>query len=369
MERTRKQDISSSKTHSILQSSSTLNRRYVRRPTSRLTSQKQQITKSSNSSSINTTSGQVNSENRINITFRTKTPSQTSHSSINRVVKNPYVSSVQRQKSITKIVVDENNKTFSPIFNQQAKIDQAFSSILSQVDSTDLQTRNPITPSTPIFSTPKKIKKLTSSQKQLSNLPQRPLSAQSPKKPILKINNDQKQKKTTLDISNPSKTHQQPTKNTLHKKGKRLFLAFFCSASCVTALFFIIQANMPDISIRVAAMQTGIQASYPNYVPRDYKLSGVHTNQDNSIAIEFTDSSGGKFTLTEEKLPWDSTTLLNRFVKTKWIENYDTIREQGITIYTNGSNAAWVNAGIVYKITTSNSNLTKKQIKNIVTSL
>ena len=60
---------------------------------------------------------------------------------------------------------------------------------------------------------------------------------------------------------------------------------------------------------------------------------------------------------------------MNRYVKTKWGENYDSVREQGITIYISGSNAAWVNAGIVYKINNFQGELTKKQIKNIVTSL
>ena len=126
---------------------------------------------------------------------------------------------------------------------------------------------------------------------------------------------------------------------------------------------------MPDISIKVAAMQTGIQATYPSYVPRDYRLSGVYTAQDNSVAMDFLGPNQAKFTLTEEKLPWDSTALLNRFVKPKWSEDFTTIKEQGITIYISGSNAAWVNAGIVYKITNLHGELTKKQIKNIVTSL
>ena len=85
--------------------------------------------------------------------------------------------------------------------------------------------------------------------------------------------------------------------------------------------------------------------------------------------MDFVGPNQAKFTLSEEKLPWDSNTLLNRFVKAKWGEKYDSIREQGITIYVNNSNAAWVNAGIVYKIINQQGELTKKQIKNIVTSL
>ena len=160
-----------------------------------------------------------------------------------------------------------------------------------------------------------------------------------------------------------------PVKKSIHKKSTRLAFALFCSTAVVASLFFIAQTNMPDISVRVAAMQTGIQATYPSYIPREYRLSGVYTTQDNSVAMDFTGPNQAKFTLTEEKLPWDSNALLNRYVKTKWGENYDSVREQGITIYISGSNAAWVNAGIVYKINNFQGELTKKQIKNIVTSL
>ena len=179
---------------------------------------------------------------------------------------------------------------------------------------------------------------------------------------------DQKNTITTkASVQTPPKTTSSLAKH--HKKGARIFFAFLCSSVVVAALFFVVQSNMPDISVKVAAMQTGIQATYPNYIPRDYRLSGVYTTQDNSVAMDFIGPNQAKFTLTEEKLPWDSTALLNRFVKQKWGENYDSIREQGITIYINGSNATWVNAGIVYKIINHQGELSKKQIKNIVTSL
>ena len=51
-------------------------------------------------------------------------------------------------------------------------------------------------------------------------------------------------------------------------------------------------------------------------------------------------------------------------------EDYTTVREQGVTIFiSDRSDAAWVNGGILYKLTISSGTLTKKQIKNIALSL
>lgn len=150
--------------------------------------------------------------------------------------------------------------------------------------------------------------------------------------------------------------------------GKRFIIAFATAAACVTALAFFVKANMPDISVRVAAMQTGIEATYPSYIPRGYSLANI-VSEDGRIVMDFSGPENSAFTITEEKSAWDTTALLNNYVKHTWKENYTTTHEQGITIYISGSDAAWVNGGIAYTLDASSNNLTKKQIRNIVTSL
>ncbi len=150
--------------------------------------------------------------------------------------------------------------------------------------------------------------------------------------------------------------------------GKRLVLAFFCAVACVAAIVYFIGSNIPDISVKVAALQTGIEASYPSYVPRDYSLSDI-SSEDGKITMTFKGPEQSTFTLTEEKSSWDSTALLRNFVEPTWQSNYVTTHEQGITIYISGANAAWVNGGVLYKITATSNSLTKKQLRNIVTSM
>lgn len=424
------QDITSSRTHHILQASATLNRRYVRRPVAQ-------------------TTPSIQNQNSVSITFKNKqaqaAPKKTSfHVSISdgteikprqthptailhfpkyepkmresqpaqpaqpihptqtihptqpaqpvqltqpihltqsaqpvtpRSVKNPYTTSAIIRKAAEKI--QQNPSGFSPIFDQQSKMDRAFSAVSEQ----EKQILENIEKPTAIFTKSKKsfVKPLVKSSlkpkasikspaKKLTRtaIPAANMITNSVESAFSRMSEDPKAKQV---VAATQPKNVKPVKKSIHKKSTRLAFALFCSTAVVASLFFIAQTNMPDISVRVAAMQTGIQATYPSYIPREYRLSGVYTTQDNSVAMDFTGPNQAKFTLTEEKLPWDSNALLNRYVKTKWGENYDSVREQGITIYISGSNAAWVNAGIVYKINNFQGELTKKQIKNIVTSL
>lgn len=147
---------------------------------------------------------------------------------------------------------------------------------------------------------------------------------------------------------------------------KHLIFAVASSICCMGVLYATLKFSMPDISAKVAAAQNG--ASYPSFVPRDFTVRSA-SFQKNTFSLEFVGPDKTRFTLDQEKLPWDSNALLNNYVKPTWGEQYDTIREQGLTIYMYQSNAAWVNGGTVYKLNTTSGSLSKKQLKNIITSL
>lgn len=147
---------------------------------------------------------------------------------------------------------------------------------------------------------------------------------------------------------------------------KHLIFAVASSICCMGVLYATLKFSMPDISAKVAAAQNG--ASYPSFVPRDFTARSA-SFQKNAFSLEFVGPDKTRFTLDQEKLPWDSNALLNNYVKPTWGEQYDTIREQGLTIYMYQSNAAWVNGGTVYKLNTTSGSLSKKQLKNIITSL
>ena len=185
---------------------------------------------------------------------------------------------------------------------------------------------------------------------------------------------DQAIKKALAEATMNSSKQETASKKTkkadkVHFGFGRVMLALSCAAAAVFAIAYFVNLNMPDISLRVAAMQTGIDASYPGYVPRDYSVSSI-TSESGKVTMDFANAgTGDAFTLVEEASSWDSNALMTNYVKEEFGENYNTVREQGLTIYISGSDAAWVNGGVVYKIKTTSGSLTNKQIKSIATSL
>lgn len=184
-----------------------------------------------------------------------------------------------------------------------------------------------------------------------------------------KLTNRARQNSKALMSAMKEETKPKSTPITIKKpkvSKKHLIFAVASSICCMGVLYATLKFSMPDISAKVAAAQNG--ASYPSFVPRDFTARSA-SFQKNTFSLEFVGPDKTRFTLDQEKLPWDSNALLNNYVKPTWSEQYDTIREQGLTIYMYQSNAAWVNGGTVYKLNTTSGSLSKKQLKNIITSL
>lgn len=178
---------------------------------------------------------------------------------------------------------------------------------------------------------------------------------------------------SSISVKQPAKSSTKPKTFKLKKshnqaRGKKIIFALVLSASCVFILSYLIRINLPDISVKVAALHTGIDAAYPT-VPKEYQLTSVYSEKKGEITMDFSKENNASFKLIQSKSSWDSNTLLNQFVKPNWDIHYTTLREQGITIYHSSRGAAWVNGGIFYRIDSQNSKLTKQQIKNIATSL
>lgn len=114
---------------------------------------------------------------------------------------------------------------------------------------------------------------------------------------------------------------------------------------------YLTYVNMPNLSVKFASMQAGIDATYPEYRPDGFSLSGPVTYSDGEVVISFKANTGSKkFTLRQTRSSWDSTAVLDNIVRKQAGEEYITSQENGLTIYTFGGNGAWVNDGILYTI-------------------
>lgn len=167
---------------------------------------------------------------------------------------------------------------------------------------------------------------------------------------------------------------QAPDRRTADKQQpKKKRSKFFSLASAGLALLllggYFTYLNMPSLSVRVAAAQAGVDASYPSYNPDGYSLNGPVAFSDGQVSLKFAANAGDRdFTITQSKSSWDSSAVFENYVKEKAGENYITYSERGLTIYTYGGNAAWVTDGILYTIE-GDAPLSGDQIRRIATSL
>lgn len=130
---------------------------------------------------------------------------------------------------------------------------------------------------------------------------------------------------------------------------------------------YLTYLNMPNISMRIAASQAGINASYPEYKPAGYSIKKLAAFENNQVVMEYKNHDKA-IKLTQQASSWDSKTTLENIVKKQAGEVYHTDQTKGLTIYTYGNQATWVNGGILYNLTFDDS-LSIDQVHKIATSL
>ncbi len=152
-------------------------------------------------------------------------------------------------------------------------------------------------------------------------------------------------------------------------QSKKFALASAMAVISIAVLGYLVHLNMPDISVRVAAMQSGIEKAYPSYIPLNYRLDGLVKEDSGRITMNFKNDKDKTFSLKEEKTSWDSAAVLTNYVKKNWGGEYSIAKGQGLTIYVSGSNAAWVNGGVLYIIEDASNTLSSSDLHDIAVSL
>ncbi|MFZ1360890.1 MAG: hypothetical protein WAS27_02605 [Candidatus Saccharimonadales bacterium] len=170
-------------------------------------------------------------------------------------------------------------------------------------------------------------------------------------------------------VANTSVNQAKPSKKRLLQRHPRA--SSIVSACMALVLFggYLTYLNVPSLSVRVAAAQAGIDAGYPNYRPDGYSLAGTVGYSQGTVTMRFASNSGPVgFTINQSKSNWDSSAVLDKYVTPRSGASYIPYTERGLTIYTFGNNAAWVNGGILYTID-GDAPLSSEQIRRIATSL
>ena len=186
---------------------------------------------------------------------------------------------------------------------------------------------------------------------------------QATKRPV-KTAQEQKNEAIAAAMQRADSGSQEPTKKHFNKRP----ILYVVSFIVILAIGYLVYLFMPSFSVRIASAQAGINATYPEYCPDGYRLSGPVTYSDNEVTINFHANTGNThFSIKQSKSSWDSSA-----VKAKAEEDSGdkllTTNERGLTIFTYNNNATWVNGGILYTIT-GDAPLSGDQIRRIATSL
>ena len=147
-------------------------------------------------------------------------------------------------------------------------------------------------------------------------------------------------------------------------------MSIVASALSVAILLgYVAYLNAPNLALRIAASRAGVEAQLPKYQPSGFAFNGPVTYSEGEVALSYKSNTDQRaFELIQRNSNWDSQSLLNNYVLDQ-TNHYETIEEDGLTIYVyNGSEAAWVNHGLLYVIE-GESLLDHNQITQLATSL
>lgn len=165
-----------------------------------------------------------------------------------------------------------------------------------------------------------------------------------------------------------SKTSIAQPKKGFFKKNIKFINIFSISLAILLITGCVVYLNMPSLSVKVASMQAGINATFPEFHPDGFSVNGPVSYDNGEVTINFKSNTGdSKFTIKQAKSSWDSSAVRNKVNKDSNGE-FITTEDKGLSIYTYKGNAAWVNGGILYTIV-GNAPLSSDQIRRIASSL
>ncbi len=195
--------------------------------------------------------------------------------------------------------------------------------------------------------------------------PSEPVSSRTIKEQLIREQME-KAPAARVTIEKVRKAH---SKNVSPSRLRTVSVITVCLSLLVLAGYLTYLA-MPNLSVRIAAMQTGVNAKLPEYQPQGYQLAGPATYNDSEVKVGYQSDFGNqKYTITQTTSGWDSRATLDNFVADDSNDDYQIRSTQGLTIYTYDNKAVWVNGGVLHVLKSSNAPLTSQQIERIAVSM
>lgn len=132
---------------------------------------------------------------------------------------------------------------------------------------------------------------------------------------------------------------------------------------------YLTYINIPNLSIRVAAANAGVDANLPRYQPNGYRIHGPIAYTNGEVQVNYQQNGGEKsYTITQRSTDWDPQATLDNYVQPDSQDDYQIHSIQGLTVYTYNKKAVWVNGGILH-IIDGTAPLSGQQVENIAASM
>lgn len=158
------------------------------------------------------------------------------------------------------------------------------------------------------------------------------------------------------------------TRKPLSKAAKRSLHATLAILLVIVFGSFIAYHETAPLTVKLAASRAGFSAAMPDYQPAGFHLGAVNSGAG-VVAMQYRSNSDARaYTLTEKPSNWDSSALLDQFVR-QTTDNYEIVQSGGNTVYVYGQhNATWVSGGVWYQVQ-SNDALSTQQLVQLAASL
>lgn len=165
------------------------------------------------------------------------------------------------------------------------------------------------------------------------------------------------------------KSKHHPAKPIHVSKRARFSSVVLTSLALVLLGGYLTYINIPNLSIRIAAANAGINASLPQYQPAGYRIHGPISYQEGEVDVSYKQSGSDLgYKISQRPTDWDPIAALDNYVESDSKDNYQTHSVQGLTVYTYDKKAVWVNAGILH-VLDGNAPLSNQQVERIVASM
>ncbi|TWP27519.1 PEGA domain-containing protein [TM7 phylum sp. oral taxon 348] len=188
-------------------------------------------------------------------------------------------------------------------------------------------------------------------------------------KPVLKTARQIKEEVISEALANAPKQDRHQIKQPKLWGKAKLIGGLSAGLISAAAIAYTAYSQIPSFSMGIVNAQSGIQASYPGYIPGSFKVNGPIFGEEGRVQINFKSTTNDdEFKLVQVNSNWDSESLLTNYVKDKSKGHYQTDNERGISVYSYKNGGAWVSGGILH-IIDGTAQLGPDQIKRIASSL